>query len=71
MKKEFTKMDYFLAGCIGLCLISYIISCFMGKPIDNIKDLIFYFGFPLGLGGAVVVTNLVSDSKNKSEGENK
>ena len=72
MKKEFTKMDYFLAGCMGVCLISYIASCFMGEPIENIKDLITYFGVGLGLTGtSVIVNSLTNDSKNKSEGENK
>jgi len=66
MKKEFTKMDYFLAGCMGVCLISYIASCFIGSPIENIKDMISYFGVGLGLTGGV---SAISSKFNKSEGE--
>jgi len=66
MKKEFTKMDYFLASCMFICLISYIASCFNGSPIEQIKDLITYFGVGLGLtGGTVILTNLT-----KEKGEN-
>jgi len=69
MKKEFTKMDYFFAFCMLICLLSYIGSCFLKIPLDTVKDLIFYFGVGLGLtGGGTIANNL---KEKNSEGENK
>jgi len=64
--KEFTKMDWFFAGCMTVCLTTYLYTCLIGKPLDNIKELIFIFGTSIGLAtGSRFYSNLVSSEKNK------
>jgi len=64
MKTEFTKMDWFLAICMALCLLVYLYSCVNGEPAEQVKDLMQYFGIGLGLtAGKTVVNNIVTSSK--------
>jgi len=49
MDKTISGMDICLAAGMGVCLAAYLYSCLMGAPIDEIKQLIFYFGLGLGL----------------------
>jgi len=67
MKKEFTKMDWFFAACVAMCLLAYLYSCLNGKPIEQIKDMMQYFGLGLGLGaGKVIYNNLGSVEEKKN-----
>ena len=64
--KEFTKMDWFFAGCMAICLTTYLYTCLIGKPLDNIKELIFIFGTSIGLAtGGRFYSNLVGAETNK------
>ena len=64
--KEFTKMDWFFAGCMAICLTTYLYTCLICKPLDNIKELIFIFGTSIGLAtGGRFYSNLVSAETNK------
>jgi len=64
--KEFTKMDWFFAACMAVCLTTYLYTCLIGKPLDNIKELIFIFGTSIGLAtGGRLYSNLVSAETNK------
>jgi len=64
--KEFTKMDWFFAGCVAVCLSTYLYTCVTGKPNEQIKDMMQYFGLGLGLGaGSRFYGNLNSAATNK------
>jgi len=64
--KEFTKMDWFFAGCVAVCLSTYLYTCVTGKPNEQIKDMMQYFGLGLGLGaGSRFYSNLNSAATNK------
>jgi len=64
--KEFTKMDWFFAACMAICLATYLYTCLIGKPLDNIKELIFIFGTSIGLAtGNRFYSNLVSAETNR------
>jgi hypothetical protein len=47
--KNLTTMDLALLVGMGICTLAYIASCFIGQPIEQVKELIFYFGIGLGL----------------------
>jgi len=65
MKREFTKMDWFFAICMAACLLAYLYSCLTGKPIEQIKDMMQYFGVGLGLtAGKIVINNLGGGEKD-------
>jgi len=67
--KEFTKMDWFFAGCMAVCLTTYLYTCLIGKPLDNIKELIFIFGTSIGLatGGRMIYNNLGAETNKDTE----
>ena len=64
--KEFTKMDWLFAGCMVLCLTVYLYTCLTGKPLDNIRELIFIFGTSIGLAaGSRFLANKDTDKTEK------
>ena len=64
--KEFTKMDWFFAACMAVCLTTYLYTCLIGKPLDNIRELIFIFGTSIGLAaGSRFYSNLGGVATNK------
>jgi hypothetical protein len=52
MELKISKMDIFLAGCMGACLLAYFAGHFMGKPFPEALDMLKYFGIGLGLSQA-------------------
>jgi len=69
MKKEFTKMDWFFAACMAVCLATYLYTCLAGKPLDSIRELIFIFGTSIGLaaGGRFLVGSEMNKDTDKTE----
>jgi len=66
--KEFTKMDWFFAACMAVCLTTYLYTCLIGKPLDNIKELIFIFGTSIGLSvGGRIYSNLGAETNKDND----
>jgi len=68
MKKDFTKMDWFFAVCVAVCLLAYLYSCLTGNPMEQIKDMMQYFGLGLGLGaGKIIYNNVTAEDKKDAD----
>jgi hypothetical protein len=49
MDLKISKMDIFLSGCMGICLLAYLAGHFVDKPFPEAMDAMKYFGIGLGL----------------------
>jgi len=49
------NIEYIFVGGMGLCLLSYIVGHFTGKPFPEMLEIMKWFGIAVGLPSAGAV----------------